>query len=215
MFATYSYSGDLSKPEWSSKMNCNILRYYYNPEVAEKNVEVVVAEDFSNGKEIREVRTAKATPILLEANPSFLMDMILGMLAPATRGISTRNEDPEATKELGRQLFKVLVPILQKGIPCDVVLEKTETGQDELMLNIDGVVMRELLSKLMAVLNDDLVKPVIVEALSGLGDFGPNIELLLSTMPDALKYHHLNKETGKPEGECGEVKLGLKFVRGN
>lgn len=210
MFATYSYSGDFSKPEWSSEMNRNILRYYYNPEVAEKDVEVVVAEDFSKGKEIREVRIAKATPILLEANPSFLMDMILGLLAPATRGISTRNEDPEATKELGRQLFKVLVPILQKGIPCDAVLE-----DGKLMLNIDGVVMRELLSKLMAVLNDDLVKPVIVGALSGLGDFGPNIELLLETMPDALKYHHLNKETGEPEGQCGEVKLGLKFVRGN
>lgn len=210
MFATYSYSGDFNNPAWSSEMSHNILRYYYNPEVAEKDVEVVVAEDFSNGREIRETRIAKATPILLEANPSFLMDMILGMLAPATRGISTRNEDPEVTKELGRQLFKVLVPILQKGIPCDAVLE-----DGKLMLNIDGVVLRELLSKLMAVLNDDLVKPVIIDAISGLGDFSSNIESLLSTMPDALKYHHLNKETGEPEGECGEVKLGLKFVRGN
>ena len=215
MYAIYNWNEDFTdttNPLWSSPdgMSHNILRYYYNPEVAEKDVEIVIAEDFSKGKEIRETRTAKAIPVLLEANPSFLMDMILGMLAPATRGISTRNDDPEATKELGRQLFKVLVPILQKGIPCDAVLE-----DGKLMLNIDGVVMREFLSKLMAVLNDDLVKPVIMDALSGLGDVGTNIGELLNTMPDALKYHHLNKETGEPEGECGEVKLGLKFVRGN
>jgi len=221
MYAIYNWNEDFTdttNPKWSSPdgMSHNILRYYYNPEIAEKEVDIVTAEDFSIdrktglSKDIRETRKAKAIPILLEANPSFLMDMILGMLAPATRGISTRNDDPEATKELGRQLFKVLVPILQKGIPCDAVLE----GND-LMLNIDGVVLRDLLSKVMAVLNDDLVKPVIMDALSGLGDFGTNIGELLNTMPDALKYHHLNKETGEPEGECGEVKLGLKFVRGN
>ena len=213
MYAIYNWNEDFTdttNPLWSSPdgMSHNILRYYYNPEMAEKEVDIVIAEDFSKGKEIRETRKAKATPILLEANPSFLMDMILGMLAPATRGISTRNDDPEVTKELGRQLFKVLVPILQKGIPCDAVLE-----DGKLMLNIDGAVLRELLSKVMAVLNDDLVKPVIMDALSGMGDFGTNIGELLKTMPDALKYHHLNKETGEPEGECGEVKLGLKFVK--
>jgi len=220
MYAIYNWNEDFTNttnPQWSSPdgMSHNILRYYYNPEIAEKEVDIVTAEDFSfdkktgSYKDIRETRKAKATPILLEANPSFLMDMILGMLAPATRGISTRNDNPEVTKELGRELFKVLVPVLQKGIPCDAILE-----DGNLMLNIDGVVMRDLLSKVMAVLNDDLVKPVIMEAIGGLGDFGTNIGELLSTMPDALKYHHLNKETGKPEGECGEVKLGLKFTRG-
>lgn len=32
MFATYSYSGDLNNPAWSSEMGHNIIRYYYGEE---------------------------------------------------------------------------------------------------------------------------------------------------------------------------------------
>lgn len=40
MFATYSYSGDLTKPEWSSEMSHNIIRYYYGEEPGQIYVEV-------------------------------------------------------------------------------------------------------------------------------------------------------------------------------
>ena len=40
MFATYSYSGDLTKPEWSSEMSHNIIHYYYGEEPGQIYVEV-------------------------------------------------------------------------------------------------------------------------------------------------------------------------------
>lgn len=53
MFATYSYSGDLANPAWSSEMSHNIIRYYYGEEGA----------------------------IYVEANADFILNAISGLIA--------------------------------------------------------------------------------------------------------------------------------------
>lgn len=176
MFATYSYSGDLQKPEWSSEMPHNALRYYY-------------------GKEGQ---------IYLEANTDLIVSLIGGLINPAiTRA------DPQVTVQLGKELVALLVPVLQEGIPCDYVLDG-----NNLTINIDGQLLKAILSKLMQLANDEVAHPYVMDFISTLGDFSTNIEELLNTMPDALKYQKINKETGEPEGECGDIKLGLRFVKG-
>lgn len=178
MFATYSYSGDLTNPQWSSEMSHNILRYYYDAE-------------HPNQK------------IYLEINADFLIKMI-GSLIPSP---STRAADYDKTKEIGKRLIKLLVPILQNGIPCEYVLE-----ENNLTINVDGVALRDILRVLIELLNDEVVKTEVDKVLENLGDFKQNISTMLETMPDALQYADGDKENGFT-GECSYVKIGLKLVK--
>lgn len=184
MYAIYSYSGDLEHPLWSSSdgMPHNAMRYYYDPEKPDEK-------------------------IYLELNSGLLIDIIQGFITPASRG--TRADiDYGNTKEIGKQLVKLLVPVLEKGIPCDY-----ELNGDKLVLNIDGVVLRDILAKLVELANDPAANSFINDFLDSLelGTYKENIALLLSTLPNALKYKDYDGKTGT--GECGYVKVGLKFVK--
>ncbi|WP_303005143.1 DUF4925 domain-containing protein [Bacteroides congonensis] len=203
MFATYSYSGDFANPAWSSEMPHNAIRYYYNPE-------------------------APDSKIYLEANVDFLIKLIGDLINPAPE---TRTGNPEATKELGRQLITLLTPLMQAGIPCDYVID--ENGQ--LIVNIDSDTLKSILSKLLELANDEYAKEFIEPEIGNLvgADMAPAIMNLLRTLPYALKYkdtEHSNlsdKEKYEtdydpetfvpltPQGECGTVKLGFKFVKAN
>ena len=114
------------------------------------------------------------------------------------------------TKEIAIHLVKLLVPMLEKGIPCDY-----ELNGDKLILNIDGVALRDILAKLVELANDPAAKTVINEFLDSqsLGAYKENIALLLSTLPNALKYQNYDEKSGVGSGECTYVKLGLKFVK--
>lgn len=63
MFATYSYSGDLNNPEWSSEMSRNILRYHYGEE----------------------------NQIFIEANTDFIVGSLGGLLGAAARAADPGN----------------------------------------------------------------------------------------------------------------------------
>ncbi len=143
--------------------------------------------------------------INLEVNADFLIGLLNGLINP----VITR-ADKGTTIQLGQELIEILTPVLEKGIPCDYVLEG-----DRLTLNIDGQLLKAILSKLMELANDEFAHDFVVDFInSSLGDFGPNIMLMLETMPNALKYHDYDKDTDTYSGECGYVKLGLKFVKG-
>lgn len=71
MFATYSYSGDMNNPAWSSEMSHNIIRYYYGEE---------------------------ANQIFIEANADFILSA-MGGLIPGTRA-SDPEGAKEAGKKL-------------------------------------------------------------------------------------------------------------------
>lgn len=188
MFASYSYGTDLSKPgPYSSEMPHDAMRYYFDPVTPESR-------------------------IFMEINGGFLIDMIKSLATVAT---STTSDTPTTRdlRDTAKELIALLVPVLEKGIPCDYTLDG-----DKLTINIDGVLLRDVLAKAMPVINAPEAAGIIDGLLSSLGDFAPNIKLLLSTLPAALKYHDAttydeNHVPTDPTGECGYVKLGLKFVK--
>ena len=170
MFASYSYNPDITQAgPYSQEMPHNILRYYYDPEKPDER-------------------------IYLELNSSFLIDMIGSLgnsLAPGTRA------DSGDLRDKAKALIKLLIPILEKGIPCEYKLDG-----DNLTINIDGVVLRDILIKLFVVVNDPTIKAFMDGALNSLGDTKDFVVKLLETLPTALK-----------EDECQYVKIGLKFVK--
>lgn len=183
MYAIYSYSGDLEHPLWSGVdgMPHNAMRYYYDPEKPDER-------------------------IYLELNSGFLVNIIKGFITPNTRA----DIDYGNTKEIGKQLVKLVVPLLEKGIPCDYKLEG-----NKMTLNIDGVVLRDILAKLVELANDPAAQSVINSFLDdqNLGAYKENIALLLSTLPNALKYKDYDEKANSGSGECTYVNLGLKLVK--
>ena len=185
IFATYSYSGDVTTPQWSSEMSHNILRYYYGEE---------------EGK------------FFVEANTDFLVNAIGGLIPSiATSAPITRAGDPEHTKAIGRELIAMLTPLLRDGIPCEYTFDNVQNG--ELAINIEGECLRKLLLKVLELANDEYAKTFVEEFInSNLGDFAGNIKLLLQNAPAGLTYYE-GTSPENYSGECGPTKLGLKFVR--
>lgn len=182
MYAIYSYSGDFTNPQWSGEdgMPHNAMRYYYDPEKPDER-------------------------IYLELNSGFLVNLIMSLANPETPASPSTRAD---LRDTAKELIALLVPLLEKGIPCEYKLEG-----DNLSINIDGIVLRNILAKLIAVINNPEAKDVVDGVIAGIGDFKTNVELVLSTLPEALIYQDYNRTTGVGTGECGPVKLGLKFVR--
>lgn len=185
MYATYSYSGDVMNPQWSSEMPRNAIRYYYDPEKPDSR-------------------------LFLEVNPDIIEGLVSSLMNPVQKA------DPGVTQQLGRELIALLTPVLQKGIPCDYALEG-----NNLSVNIDGVVLRDILRKLLELANDPVAYPVVEEFINNsLGATGSTIMNLIRLAPYALKYHDATQydSNGVPTdgtGECAYVKLGLKFVKAN
>ena len=93
IYATYAWDSDKSNPDrWSSNMNRNIMRYYYDKE--------------------------KEDRIYVEINGQFLLNTIKGLIKPTP---STRGPE-EDLKALGTKLIEFLKPALENGIPCDYKL---------------------------------------------------------------------------------------------
>jgi hypothetical protein len=138
-------------------------------------------------------------------------DVLLNLLSGLINGITTRAADPEHAKELGRELLTLLKPVLEEGLPIDYSLEG-----NQLRINPDGVLVRDLLRKLMELANDEYVAPIVQGALDGLGlgDFKKNVVLMLQNMPAALQYYDGDGTDAKPyTGECGYVKIGFKLEK--
>lgn len=180
IFASYSYGEDFTKPgPYSQDMPHNALRYYYDSENPEQR-------------------------IYLEVNADFLIKLFGGV----TRSISPR-VDYDKTKDIAKRLFKLLVPVLKEGIPCEYKIEG-----NNLTVNIDGVVLRDILRVLMELLNDETIKGEVENILNdAAADFKPNIMEMLRTMPNALQYHDYDAATDTYSGECQYVKLGFRFVK--
>lgn len=90
IYATYAWDSDKSNPDrWSSNMNRNIIRYYYDKENEDR--------------------------IYVEINGQFLLNTIKGLVQPSpnTRGAA------EDLKALGTRLIAFLKPALENGIPCE------------------------------------------------------------------------------------------------
>lgn len=94
LYATYAWDSDTSNPDrWSSNMNRNIMRYYYDEE--------------------------KEDRIYVDINGQFLVNTIKGLVKPSP---STRGPEDEL-KALGTKLIAFLKPALENGIPCTYKLD--------------------------------------------------------------------------------------------
>lgn len=141
--------------------------------------------------------------IYLELNSGFLINLIESLAAPAEPAAPGTRAD---LRDVAKELIALLVPLLEDGIPCEYKLEG-----NNLTINIDGIVLKNILVKLMVVANDPSAKEVLDGLLGSLGDFKDNITKLLAALPAALEHHDFD---GKDySGECKYVKIGLKFVK--
>lgn len=180
---------DFNNPQWSDEMSHNIIRYYYDAETPGK--------------------------FYIEPDAHFLMSALGGLIpsiASANVSMASRaNKDPEVTKQIGRELIEMLIPLLRDGIPCEYTFENVENG--DLAINIEGETLRLLLLKVLELANDEYAKDFVNSFIdSSLGDYAGNIKLLLQNAPAGLTY----KSGDSPEnyqGVCGPTKLGLKFTR--
>lgn len=142
--------------------------------------------------------------IYIEANADFLMKTIGGLLNP------TRAADPEQTKAIGKKLVEALTPALEKGFPCNYVL-----NNNKLTINLDGEFTVKLLRVLAELLNDEVANEFIMAFLESdptLAAYATNVKTLIKTLPNALKYHDGNEKKGFT-GECTYVKIGLRLER--
>lgn len=186
MTATYAWNDDWKNPQWSSEMPANSLRYYYGE---------------SEGQ------------LYLEVNPSLIVDLVSGLINPASRA-----GDPEVTKEIGRKLIEKLNPVLAAGVPITYTLDG-----DKLRVHIDEKLMLDIFQILGELLQDEYASGYIEDFLPslGLGDMTSLVSNLLKQLPYVVRYHDGDAAaeveeagTGNLTGQCGYVRLGFDLVRG-
>lgn len=177
MFATYSYSGDVTNPAWSSEMSHNIIRYYQGSEP---------------GK------------LYIEVNTEFILNAIGGLLTP-TRA------DGQSLDELIKPVIEALRPAIENGFPCTY-----EINGNKMKINLDGAFTRDILLKLVTLLNTPSINSLIMELFNSnetIKPYAENVRLLLSTLPNALTYKGTEDNPNDHTGVCEFVKVGLQLVK--
>ncbi len=173
MYATYSYSGDLNNPTWSSEMGHNIIRYHH-------------------GEDLNQV--------YIEANADFILSALGDVL---TR---TRANNDQTLETLAQSLIETLRPAIENGFPCTY-----EITDNKMKINLDGKFTRDVLIKLADILNEPDINGLIMSLIENdetLKAYKSNIETVLQTLPDALKY----KDSSKTE-PCEFVNIGFQLVK--
>ncbi|MDR0891112.1 MAG: DUF4925 domain-containing protein [Mediterranea sp.] len=144
--------------------------------------------------------------LYVEVDPNAIANLLGGLLS--TRSLT--RSDPENAKRIGQELISMLTPVIEAGVPIEYTLDG-----NELTINLDGVLVRDLIGKLLELANDEYVMDYIQQNIQALlGDFTPNILSMLQTMPNAVKYHDGDSESTYT-GECAYIKFGLKLVKAN
>lgn len=141
--------------------------------------------------------------VYIEANIDFLLDALLGAL--------TRTRTEGDINEIIAPLIEILKPALEKGFPCTY-----EINGNNLKINLDGTFTLNLLKRLVNVLNNPTINPLIMSLLENdatLATYAPNVKLLLESLPDALTYKGNEDDPKDRSGECTFVKIGLQLEK--
>lgn len=130
----------------------------------------------------------------IELDTNFLLSSLGGILTASAR-TSTRAQ-PDNAKAIGKELIDKLRPSLERGFPCDYTIEG-----DNMTINIDGKLLLDVMRSISKLVNDEFVKDYVDPVVDGLGEYAPNVKLLLQNMPNALG------------DDCTGIKLGFRMVR--
>lgn len=177
---------------------CMYAKYSYSGDVDHP----LWSEDMSHNI-LRYYYGENPNELYIEANIDFLLNALLGAL--------TRTRAESDLEEVISPLIQTLKPALEKGFPCTY-----EIKGDKMKINLDGAFTLEVLKRLVTVLNDPTINPLIMSLLENdatLATYAPNVKLLLESLPDALTYKGIQDDPKDRSGECTFVKIGLQLKK--
>lgn len=131
----------------------------------------------------------------IEVNADYLLNTLGGLLAGGETRAITRAQ-PDNAKVIGKELINTLRPALEQGIPCEYSIDG-----NNMTINIDGKLLLNIMIQVEKLLNDEYVKDFIDPVIDGIGEYAPNVRLLIANMHNALGE------------DCTGIKLGFRMVK--
>lgn len=157
-----------------------------NPEYSQEMSHNIVRYYFDKDDQLR-----------IEPDADLLLNAIGGLVSGnSTRTITTRDALPQNAIELAQKIVNILRPALEQGFPCEYKIEG-----DNLIINLDEKFLLEIMKLVDKLVNDEFVLNYINPIIDGIGDYAPNVRLLLQNMHNALG------------DDCTGIKLGLRMVK--
>lgn len=132
----------------------------------------------------------------IEPDADLLLNAIGGLVSGATRTITTRDALPQNAIDLAQKIVNILRPALEQGFPCEY-----EINGNNLIINLDGKFLLDIMILVEQLVNDQFVLNYINPIIDEIGDYAPNVRLLLKNLKNALGE------------DCTGIKLGLRLVK--
>lgn len=138
----------------------------------------------------------KENQLRIEVDADFLLNTIGGLVTGGGTRAITRDALPQTAIAIGQKIIDKLRPALEQGFPCEYTIEG-----NNLSINLDGQFLFEIMKLVNELVNDEFVKNYIDPEIDKIGDYAPNIKLLLQNLGNALGE------------DCTGIKLGLRLVK--
>ena len=138
----------------------------------------------------------KEDQLRIEVDADFFLNTIGGLIAGTSTRATTRGALPGTAIAIGQKIIDRLRPALEQGFPCEYTIEN-----NNLIINLDGQFLLEIMRLVDELVNDEFAKTYIDDEIDKIGDYAPNVKLLLQNMGNALGE------------DCTGIKLGLRLVK--
>lgn len=184
MFATYSYSGDLANPAWSSEMSRNILRYYYGE---------------------------KPGQLYVEANVDYIVDVLGGLLGGITTRATDPEGAKEAGRQLVAALTPALEKgFLCDYELTDGGTKMKININGEFMVNV----LRKLIALANDPYANEFIMPILENDPTLAQFAPNVKSLLKCLPFALKYFEGSGDNEAKYKGECKYLKIGLQLVKG-
>lgn len=131
----------------------------------------------------------------IEPDAAYLLNLISGLLNNMPTRVTTRDALPQHAIEVAGKILDILKPALEQGLPCEY-----ELNGENLSISLDGKFLLDLMKLVDELVNDEFVLNYINPEIDKIGDYAPNVKLLLKNLHNALD-------------DCKGIKLGLHLVK--
>lgn len=138
----------------------------------------------------------KEDQLRIEVDADFFLNTIGSLIAGTSTRATTRGALPGTAIAIGQKIIDRLRPALEQGFPCEYTIEN-----NNLIINLDGQFLLEIMRLVDELVNDEFAKTYIDDEIDKIGDYAPNVKLLLQNMGNALGE------------DCTGIKLGLRLVK--